>query len=303
MNHIPNAQTARPYATSTQYAVFYLGRLIAIFFRLRTLALAQVIFAGVQSPTLVRRRFYDKVLVLDVARANPQKMLWLQGRHFVKERSLVEPLVQPGAHVVDVGANIGYYTLMFASLAGDSGRVWSIEPDPVNLLELEAAVAESKLDGTVTILPVAAGARDGTAKFEPGLNSHVTPQGRSEVAVRSLDSLQLDRVDFIKIDVEGYEGAVLEGALATFGRCKPTIFMELHPQLLTEHTHADILDLVHRHFSQVKAYHQERGTLAKRILQSYGIGGAATEISDLQSIVEGYRTGRLVEPCWIVGHN
>ena len=303
MSHIFNNATARPYATPKQYAVFYLGRLIAFFFRLRTLALAQAIFAGVKSPTLVRCRFYGKVLVLDVARANPQKMLWLQGRRFIKERSLVEPLVKPGAHVVDVGANIGYYTLMFASLATDMGRVWSIEPDPVNLLELEAAVAESKLASTVTILPVAAGARDGLVKFEPGLNSHVTPQGRSEVAVRSLDSLQLKRVDFIKIDVEGYDGAVLEGALATFARCKPTIFMELHPQLLTEHTHAQILDLVHRHFSEVKAYHQERGTLAMRILESYGVGGPVTEIRDLRSIIEGYRSGRLLEPCWIVGRN
>lgn len=296
-----NAATARPFATPLQYAIFYCGRMVAFCFRLRSLDLARAVFGWVKAPTLVKRRFYDRTLVLDVSRASPQKLLWLQGRRFVQERALMESLVTPGMHVVDVGANIGYCTMMFSSLVGERGRVWSIEPDPVNLLELEATVAENRLAGQVTVLPVAAGAKEGTVKFEPGLNSCVTPEGRSEVTVRSLDSLQLERMDLVKIDVEGYEGAVLEGALGTLARCQPTIFLELHPRLLTGHTHTEILELMQRHYPQVRAYRIERRGFLIRLLQSYGLCGYVSEICDVRSVVEGYQTGRLVEPCWIVG--
>ena len=298
--NISDASPPRPFATPLQYAGFYLGRLVAFCFRLRSLALAEVVFGRIHSPTLVKRRFYDRTLVLDVSRASPQKLLWLQGRRFIQERALLEGLVRPGMQVVDVGANIGYCTMMFSSLVGERGRVWSLEPDPVNLLELEATVAENRLAGQVTVLPVAAGACEGTVKFEPGLNSCVTPGGSSEVAVKTLDSLPVDRVDLIKIDVEGYEGAVLDGALATLARCEPTIFMELHPQLLTEHTHAGILDLLQRHYRQVRAYRIERRHFLLRLLQSYGLCAYVSEIRDVRSVVEGFQSGRLVEPCWIV---
>ncbi len=301
VSSIPNDAKSRPYASRLQYSIFYLGRLVAFCFRLRSIELARAVFGWVNSPMLVKRRFYDRTLVLDVARATPQKLLWLQGRRFIQERVLLEALVRPGMHVVDVGANIGYCTMMFSSLVGERGRVWSIEPDPVNLLELEATVAENRLAGQITVLPVAAGASEGTVKFEPGLNSCVTPEGRSEVTVKSLDSLKLERVDLIKIDVEGYEGAVLEGALATLARCQPTIFMELHPRLLTGHTHAGILDLMQRHYPQIRAYRIERRSFLIRLLQSYGLSGYVSEIGEVRSFVEGYQTGCLVEPCWIVG--
>lgn len=296
-----NAAPVRSFATPLQYIIFYLGRLVAFCFRLRSLALARAVFGWVNSPTFVKRRFYDRTLVLDVARASPQKLLWLQGRRFIQERALLEALVRPGMHVVDVGANIGYCTMMFSSLVGERGRVWSIEPDPLNLLELEATVAENRLAGHVTVLPVAVGASEGTVKFEPGLNSCVKPEGRSEVSVKSLDSLRLDRVELIKIDVEGYEGAVLDGALTTLVRCQPIIFMELHPHLLTGHTHAGILELMQRHYPQVRAYRIERRSFLIRLLQSYGLCGYVREIRNVRSVAEGYQTGRLNEPCWIVG--
>src|SRR5688572_25994764 len=134
---------------SLNYLLLYLGRAVAFLYRLNTLRLATIIFRGVDSPTVVRRRFYGRSLVLDVSRANPQKLLWLQGRRFVQERFLLQRFVRPGMTVVDVGANIGYYTLMFASFVDGHGRVFSIEPDPTNLRELRANVAENKLETLV----------------------------------------------------------------------------------------------------------------------------------------------------------
>lgn len=262
--------------------------------------MAGVLFKPLRETTFVNRGFYGKTLVLDVFRANPQKMLWLQGKRFIKEKQLVESLVQPGAHIVDVGANIGYYTLMFSSLAGKNCRIWSIEPDPVNLRELEASIVASNLTEAVTIIPKAAGSQDGVVRFEPGLNSHVTPDGRSEIPITRLDSLEVGHIDLIKIDVEGYEGAVLEGANEIILRCKPSIFMELHPHLLTEHSHSAILALLQEHFSDVKAYSQERDSAFARLLQSYGLVESVKEISSLDEVIEGYKNGQMIEPCWIV---
>lgn len=291
------------FASWNQRWWFYLGRCFAYVFRLRTLSVAAFLFKNLKGETFIKRRFYGKTLVLNVYRANPQKMLWLQGERFVKERRLVESLVRRGAHVVDVGANIGYYTLMFGSLAGNDGRVWSLEPDPSNLVELETSIIESNLSHMTTVLPVAAGSQDGSVKFEPGLNSHVIPSGSSEVQVIRLDSLNLERVDLIKIDVEGYEGAVLEGVAETIARCKPIIFMELHPHLLTNHNHFMILTFLREHFQNIKAYSQERDSAFNRMLESYGFVTAVTEIGDIGAIVDGYETGRMIEPCWIVARS
>src|ERR1041384_6865770 len=97
-----------------KHLVFQFGRGTAFLYRLNTLRLAGMIFRGVTSPTLVKRRYFAKSLVLDVSRSNAQQLLWLQGQRFVQESQLFRRLVEPGMTIVDVGANIGYYALMFA---------------------------------------------------------------------------------------------------------------------------------------------------------------------------------------------
>lgn len=202
--------------------------------------------------------------------------------------------------IVDVGANIGYYALLFAHHVGPRGYIYCIEPDPTNLIELRANVAENSLERIVTVIPTAAGAYDGMTRFEPGLNSHVVPQGSVEISVRKVDSLIPYKVDLIKIDVEGYEGAVLVGASATINQFRPVLLVELHPNLLTGDTHAEIIHMLEQHYSSVRAYQIKRGKAFSRFLQSYGLTDELREITDLGEIAEGYKRGRYAEPCWIV---
>src|SRR5262245_45099869 len=105
--------------TDSQYRKFWLGRVVAFFYRLQTLRLAEATFRKLDGGTVLKRRFFGKTLVLDVARASPQKLLWLQGDRFVRERDLLKRAIRPGMSVVDVGANIGYYALMFSAFMRD----------------------------------------------------------------------------------------------------------------------------------------------------------------------------------------
>ena len=135
------------------------------------------------------------------------------------ERKLFRQFVQPGMTVVNVGANIGIYSRYFARLTGESGRVHSFEPSPTNFQRLKE---NTRRMGNVMINHAAVGERNGVIKLfiSDELNvDHRTfdsGDGRQsiDVPVVTLDDYFQpgQKVDFIKIDVQGYEWSVLQGA-------------------------------------------------------------------------------------------
>ncbi|WP_207477501.1 FkbM family methyltransferase [Arenibaculum pallidiluteum] len=149
--------------------------------------------------------------------------------------------VQPGMTVVDIGANIGYYTILAAARVGASGRVFAFEPDPVNAALLRENVALNQLDN-VQVIEAAIGADDGV------LPLHISPTNLGDhrlydtgevrevrqVAVRSLDRfLRAGALvpGLVKIDTQGFE-PVIFGSLLPWCRATghwPTIFSEFWP--------------------------------------------------------------------------
>lgn len=135
------------------------------------------------------------------------------------ERKLFRQYVRPGMTVVDVGGNIGIYTRYFSGLAGPGGQVHSFEPGPVNFGHLEE---NTRRLANVVINHAAVGERNGVIKLfmSDELNvDHRTfdsGDGRAsvDVPVVSLDEYFKpgQKADFIKIDVQGYELNVLQGA-------------------------------------------------------------------------------------------
>jgi FkbM family methyltransferase len=138
--------------------------------------------------------------------------------------------LRPGGTVIDVGANVGNHTVYFAALLGQD--VISIEPNPAALATLRTNVALNRLESRVRILPVAAGAgpsrgsvRDDDPNNLGRASLQVEPEG--DVEVRSIDDIAHGlRIDLIKVDVEGMEPAVLEGARGTIARCRPVLLVE-----------------------------------------------------------------------------
>jgi FkbM family methyltransferase len=151
-------------------------------------------------------------------------------------------LLGPGLTFYDIGANVGYYTLIGARLVGPAGRVIAFEPAPQNLARLRHNVALNHL-GNVAVRVEALGDADGAASFalaaDPTQNKLAAQTkasdrivGRVGVNVRRLDGLieaeKLPLPDFIKMDIEGGEVKALIGARETLRQSRPALVIELH---------------------------------------------------------------------------
>jgi len=158
------------------------------------------------------------------------------------EMMVQERLVRAGAVVLDVGANIGLMSLHLSRLVGEEGRVLAFEPSPFafGLLQHNLAVNEV---GNVEPRRAAVSDRIGKVDFadpDPerigklnfgvlSLGTRVTEAGgrNVETDVMTIDSLDLPRCDFIKVDVEGFEATVVRGAAQTIERCRPVLSLEV----------------------------------------------------------------------------
>ena len=163
--------------------------------------------------------------------------------------------VLSGDTIADVGAFIGLYTIALAKRVGHSGKVVAFEPDPENFASLRSHVELNRVSDRVELVPTAVAARNGVIPFKAGRasGSHVSPdsgQDTHTVPCVRLDTKMADRrVDILKIDVEGYELEVLEGAIELLQniRCCPrSIFLEVHPFLWSDRvtTGKALLDLL-----------------------------------------------------------
>jgi FkbM family methyltransferase len=156
---------------------------------------------------------------------------FLFGTYEPTQTRLFEELVKPGDVVYDIGAHFGYYTLLSSKLVGDRGRIIAFEPSPANLARLYRHIELNDRDN-VQVLELAVSDHEGTAHFETRTGSgvgHLADDGPLEVKLTTLDSLtQLPLPQVMKIDVEGAEVGVLNGAKALFSKTKPVIFLSLH---------------------------------------------------------------------------
>jgi FkbM family methyltransferase len=135
--------------------------------------------------------------------------------------SILRDFIKPGSVFVDVGANIGWFTVIGSRLAGRRGRVFAIEPDPTNCDILKRNIERNDC-GNVTIYPVAAGATRGKALLYRSIDNQgdhrlsvaSDREDRVKVRVRTLDALLARRtshIDVVKMDTQGSEAAVLSG--------------------------------------------------------------------------------------------
>jgi FkbM family methyltransferase len=156
----------------------------------------------------------------------------------------IKDLLKPGMMFVDVGANVGYFTLLASDLVGPEGRVVAIEPLPQNNQLLAKSVKLNQRNN-IEIHPVAAGPKNDVmtmchaARYNSGSFHFQNPDKPKQMTwnmeVRTLDNI-LDgrKPDLIKIDVEGGEALVLQGMQEILTKHRPLILMEYSDNYLRD---------------------------------------------------------------------
>lgn len=157
------------------------------------------------------------------------------GKYEPYETQLILRQVKAGDVVVDVGANIGYYTLLLANKVGKTGKVYAFEPDIINFEILVKNIKENNLENVVAI-NAAAGSKEGKLelhKSEDNLGDHKLYGDDKEIeevkTIKLDDYLKNIKINLMKIDTQGWEPEVIGGVKKIIKRDEPIIFMEYSP--------------------------------------------------------------------------
>lgn len=192
----------------------------------------------------IMKKVQGNMMILDLNDLGISRELALYGVHEKNSTEEVKSIITPGMKILEVGANIGYYALIETKLAGPTGHLYAIEPAPHNFASLKKNLELNNIRNA-DLHQAAFGDKRDKAKFyvydRGNLSSFIKREDMGmkyeevEVEIMTLDDfLKFKKVDFIRMDVEGYEKEILKGsekALAEGNRPK-YFFIEIHSELL-----------------------------------------------------------------------
>lgn len=158
---------------------------------------------------------------------------WLGTYEARNQRELIR-LVKPGDCVYDIGANVGFYTLLASKAVGSTGRVLAFEPFPSNVDILSRHLRLNRLTNA-TLVDAAVSDCERTSRFQTGESceqGRLNETGELEVRTVTLDAGRArgdwPAPNLMKIDVEGAESQVLAGAKTILSTDRPTILLACH---------------------------------------------------------------------------
>jgi FkbM family methyltransferase len=166
------------------------------------------------------------------------RSLALYGEYSDYEAEVFRKCLKPGDVAMEVGSNIGSLTIPMAQCVGSEGKVYAFEPGVDNIKLLRRNVEQNDLNHVVEIWPCAASDKPGTIPIVYNPNPHYPKLDYQDnpyatgskhdgvVDAVTIDSLNLQKLKFVKIDVDGCEQAVLDGMAETIKRCRPIVFIE-----------------------------------------------------------------------------
>lgn len=197
---------------------------------------------------LINRRYVIKTvqsnkMLLDLNTPGISKTLFLYGKRELLETWIVKNEVKGDMNILDVGANIGYYALLEASLV-DGGKVYAFEPDSRNMKLLQENIKLNNFANKIEAYPYAVSEKNCIRKFHlaqrrnlsriVGNNNNNKPTNLISVKCIRLDEFSnMDKIDFIRMDIEGYECMAIDGMREFLKTTKKPIklMIEVHPNL------------------------------------------------------------------------
>jgi len=231
---------------------------------------------------IIRRRFLDtsKEHILNI---NGHKFITIPNDVGISEEllmfhtheplstKLLSPLLKKDMYCLDVGSNIGYYVCLESNAIGNNGKVISIEPSPINFKYLKKNV-ELQNTSNIEIHNFACGNENNEIEFYVSDRSNWSRVATDKfidappdvivqtikVPMKTIDSFieekSLPRLDFIRMDVEGFEVNILEGMHQTLEKFQPMLHMEIHLFLLGISETKKLLQNIQKHGYEILYY-------------------------------------------------
>jgi FkbM family methyltransferase len=166
---------------------------------------------------------------------------------------VIRSILHSGDVFLDVGANLGFFSLLASSLVGEEGKVIAVEPNPQNIQLIYDSILVNKFRN-INVLPFAASDASGFLKLiNVGSNGGVvTPKGLGNPHSFLAQSIRLDewlpierRLDVVKIDIEAHEPMALRGMVNLIKRHHPRILTEFHPWAMNRSNYEPPEDYLH----------------------------------------------------------
>ena len=186
--------------------------------------------------------------------------MWIMYNYWVdwEEFNLIKNIVKPQDQVFDIGANMGYYSIWFSKFISLSGKIHSFEPDISNFKRLKKNVLLNKNNEIFNLNNKAVSDLNGELTFTTGLDgeNHISNDqsiSRTHVVSITLDEYceknQIKKLNYVKIDVEGFEYSVLKGAESLLSEQKISIIqLEINQTIINSNKSiADIINLLNKY--------------------------------------------------------
>ena len=175
--------------------------------------------------------------------------------------------LKKGMVCLDIGSNIGYYALLESKIVGEKGKVIAIEPSPINFKYLEKNCKLQKYSNILTY-NFAAAETDGFVNFLINEKSNWSkvvgdnlPNDEGtiiKVTTKQIDSfiseIKINNIDFLRMDVEGYEFNIYQGARKVIRKFKPSLLIEIHKHLMGINKTKQFLEMLKEDGYEVKSY-------------------------------------------------
>ena len=194
--------------------------------------------------------------------------LLIHGIHEPLTTHLVNEEIRSGMKIIDIGSNIGYYAILESRLVGKSGKIFSIEPSPTNF-ELLKENLELQNEKNFELYNLAIGDKNEEIEFLISKKSNWSKiKGKTDivgenevikVSSKTLDEFceqnKIENIDLIRMDVEGYEFNIINGAEKILKKFKPIIMIEIHKMYLGKVKTKKIFEELKRLDFELKYYY------------------------------------------------
>ena len=190
----------------------------------------------------ITKKIYNYKMLLDLHDKGISRTLLLFGKRELEHKKMLEDIIKPGMTVLDIGANIGYYSLMMLKLIGEKGKLIVVEPSPSNIEILKKNLILNKFND-IEVHNSAISDENSIKKFFLSEMSNLNTLNYTDKKSLNLTGKTIDvktftipeimdgrSLDLIRMDVEGHEVEVLNGLIPNIGvnNLYPSIIFETH---------------------------------------------------------------------------